>query len=132
MTAFALAGVGAVLGIFSASAANKKAKAAAARARASALIQGSRQKNANAIQTSKIVGNKAASFGERNVYGRSSQAILLDKLSRGSEVEMDTNLNTYFKIIGINDQLQASKKSVAGAGISGALSGFSFGKSLEE
>lgn len=130
MSQFAFAGIGALLNVFGASAANKRAKAAAARARASTIIQGSRQSNANARQTQRIVGDTSASFGERNVFGKSSKAILLDRFSRGSENEMDIRLNTYFKLVNIDTQLSQSKQSLGAAAFSGAISGFQFGQSF--
>ena len=122
---------GAGLGILGAIGQNKSVRKARDRAIAQEQVRTSIEIGNNARRTSQITGARQVSLGRRNVFGRSSQAAVLSDISTGLRNEEALLMQEFFNIADIKSQASRQKANPLGAAISGGLSGFQFGSSLE-
>lgn len=127
--------VGALLGagggILGALGQNKAVKKARDRAIAQEQVRTSIEIGNNARRTSQIAGARKVSLGERNVFGRSSQAAILSDLSTGLRNEEALLLQEFFNIADIKSQASRQKANVFSSAISGGIAGFQFGSELD-
>lgn len=123
--------LGASGGILGALGQNKAIRKARDRAIAQENVRTSIEIGNNARRTSQITGARKVSLGERNVFGRSSQAAILSDLSTGLRNEEALLLQEFFNIADIKSQASRQKANLFSAGLSGAISGFQFGSSLD-
>ena len=131
MSAGAFAAVSAGLNILGAIGHNKAVKKARDRALAQEEVRTSIELGNNARRTRQISGARKVSFGERNVFGRSSQARLLSDIGDGLRNEESLLIQEFFNKADIKSQASRSMKSPLSEGISGAISGFQFGMQVD-
>ena len=124
--------LGATLGLFGALGNNKAVKRARDRAIAQETVRTSIEQDRNAKRTRTVEGGRLVNLGERGTFGRSSMQAVLSDLNQGLTNEEALELEKFFNIANIRSQASRSMQNPFTSAISSGISGFQFGKELNE
>lgn len=128
---FAAGGAG--LNILQAFGNNKAVKAAEARAIAAESVKASQLLARLGRQSDKVSGAAKANIAERTSgFGASSNKLRLAIQAEALDEQSNIELNKYLAIVGIRADAANRKSNLLQAGISGALSGLSLGRSFSD
>lgn len=122
---------GAALSVLGGLSANSAASKQAAAQRQAERIAAAEKRDRAAKLAQRNIGTLRSGSADRNAFGRSSRAVVLNELAKNADAEESINNNEAIRIMAIDQRAANAKVDLISAAVSGAGAGLSFGLNLD-